>query len=110
MTDPCRCIEANPDCMRGGLPMVGRLYELCAGINCSPQLSEHYRRLWDSVRRPRCRYLGEPTGAAIGCPTCAGSTWIKTFACDVHATCSLATEVDGIACCAHCPDYTASNP
>jgi hypothetical protein len=90
--------------------MVGRLYELCAGINCSPQVSEHYRRLWDRVRRPRCRYLGEQTGAAIGCPTCAGSTWIKMFACDVHATCTLATEVDGIACCAHCSDYTASNP
>ena len=70
-TPPCSCAGPNADCTRSGLPMLGRLYEICAGINCSHQMSEHYRRLWDARQTPPCKHLGAASGKAIQCPTCA---------------------------------------
>lgn len=48
MAEPCLCNQQNPECHRAGLPMVGRLWELCSGTNCSKATSEKYRTLWDS--------------------------------------------------------------
>lgn len=48
MALPCRCDAQNRNCLRSGAPMVGRLWELCRGVNCSAALSEKYRELWDS--------------------------------------------------------------
>jgi hypothetical protein len=109
-TPPCSCAGPNVNCTRSGLPMLGRLYEICAGINCSPQMSEHYRRLWDARHTPPCMHLGAASGRAIQCPTCAGATWIKTFWCDLHETCTTLTELPGLPCCATCPDHTEKNP
>lgn len=48
MTEPCRCIVSSAECRRAGVPMVGRLWELCSGTNCEVAVSERYRALWDA--------------------------------------------------------------
>jgi hypothetical protein len=55
-----------------------------------------------------CRHRGDPTGATVECPTCAGNVRIKLMVCAVHGTCTLAKKVDGVACCVGCPDYQAT--
>lgn len=34
--------------MRAGVPMVGRLWELCSGTNCTAEMSDAYRAIWDA--------------------------------------------------------------
>lgn len=104
MTEPCHCDGPNADCTRSGLPMLGRLFDLCKGIGVSPQTSENYRRLWDGTKRPRCRHLGNAYDVAE-CPTCNGWMRIKLYECRVHTSCTLATPMSGRACCGECPDY-----
>lgn len=58
MTEPCKCPNPNTDCQRAGMPMVGRLYELCSGRcpserPCRDGLSERYRAAWDEAKRQR---------------------------------------------------------
>ncbi len=48
MTTPCQCSAPSEACRRAGLPMIGRLWELCSGTNCDAATSERYRELWDS--------------------------------------------------------------
>lgn len=44
---PCVCPAPNALCKRAGVEMVGRLWELCSGHNCTQTQSDAYRRLWD---------------------------------------------------------------
>ena len=51
--EKCRCDGPNRECRRAGLPMVGRLWEICSGRcpserPCTISQSENYRRYWDS--------------------------------------------------------------
>ena len=53
MAESCKCPMPNPDCRRAGVPMLGRLWELCSGQcpperPCSGALSNQYRSLWDT--------------------------------------------------------------
>ena len=48
MTDPCRCASPSAECRRAGVPMVGRLWEVCSGTNCDAAVSERYRAMWDA--------------------------------------------------------------
>lgn len=59
------------------------------------------------VARSACAHLGPETGGAVECPTCAGTVRLKLMACAVHGQCTTAKRVEGVACCAGCPDYRA---
>lgn len=63
MAEPCRCPGPNKECHRSGRPMVGRLWEACAGVNIDPRVSESLRRKWDSRKEPdrwgTCRWLAD---------------------------------------------------
>jgi hypothetical protein len=96
----CLCQAPNRFCRRAGVPMVGRLWELC-------QTSEAYRNAWDGTvpgGRPPCRQLGSVTGS-VECDSCAGRVHLKVFRCAIHGQCTIAREVPGVTCCTHCTDY-----
>lgn len=102
----CSCVGPNTDCRRAGQPMVGRLWELCAGKQCTPEVSEAYRRLWDSVSRSQrgsCVYLGGATGQLRSCASCRGRVELKVFACThpAHAADPTTTALQ----CRSCPDF-----
>jgi hypothetical protein len=111
---PCQCEAPNPECRRSGQPMVGRLWQLCRGVNCSPQDSALYRATWDglpdSAIRPTCQHLGPALGEKIVCGTCAGNVRLKVFGCALHKRCTQLKPVDGAACCAGCLDYNEQEP
>lgn len=53
MTEPCKCPVPNNECFRAGVPMIGRLWEMCSNNcpserPCTAKQSEEYRKLWDS--------------------------------------------------------------
>ena len=100
MTPPCHCPAPDARCLRAGLPMVGRLWELCAGVRCAPERSTAYRRLWDGRRRRPCCHLGDDTGERKVCLPCRGRVELKVFACrhPAHGTTTLRE-------CADCPDF-----
>ena len=108
MTPRCKCEQPNPACTRAGAPMVGRLWELCRGINCTVVQSEAYRRAWDGQplpeARPACRHRGETVGEEE-CPACAGRVRIKLFACALHQVCTTHKPLTNVACCGECLDY-----
>lgn len=86
--------------------MIGRLWQLCAGIDCTAAASEAYRRLWDGqlpARRSLCRHRGEATGELKECASCRGRVGLKVFACGhpMHSNCPTTTEMQ----CRQCPDY-----
>ena len=89
--------------------MIGRLYELCKGIECPPEVSATYRRLWDAVSRPPCMHLGELTGRHVHCRTCKNTVQIKTRYCAIHGTCTTITPVEHLACCRLCQNFTPRN-
>jgi hypothetical protein len=97
MTRPCICDR----CATG--PYTGDQCRLC-------WLYRHdtgYRALWDGravVPDPPCRHLGAATGGTIACPGCGGTVALKSFACAVHGSCTIARAVADAACCAGCPD------
>jgi len=100
----CRCTGPNRACRRAGVPMVGRLWQLCAGVGCSAAASAAYRRMWDGQRpRGQCIYLGPFTGATRSCSSCRGRVSLKVFLCQhlEHAAQPTTTERD----CRNCPDY-----
>jgi len=80
--------------------MVGRLWQLCAGVRCTAQVSEAYRRLWDTRRLRPCRHLGGDTGELRTCRSCRGRVALRVFACHhpAHVTTTLRE-------CADCPDF-----
>ena len=54
----------------------------------------------------QCAHLGERTGETRACPTCAGVVQLKLFECVKHGVCTPDKPVEGVACCAKCPDNT----
>jgi hypothetical protein len=102
MNEPCLCKEPNRFCRRAGVPMVGRLWELC-------QTSEDYRNAWDGAlpaNRPRCVHLGRITGS-VECDSCAGRVHLKVFQCGLHGQCTIARDIPGFTNCSQCSDYQA---
>lgn len=51
-----------------------------------------------------CTHRGKATGTQT-CPTCSGTVKVKVFACPIHQQCTISKRIEGIACCAACPDY-----
>jgi len=62
--EPCRCDGPSQQCRRAGVPMIGRLWELCSGVNCSPELSRRYRAKWDGLAVPQ-RTVPEASAAGL---------------------------------------------
>lgn len=58
----------------------------------------------DASARALCAHRGAET-RKVECPTCGGGVSLKVFACALHGECTIAKQVDGLACCATCPDY-----
>jgi hypothetical protein len=52
-----------------------------------------------------CGHLGPPTGELRECPTCLGRVRLKVLACAVYGGCLPSLKVEGLGCCAGCPDY-----
>ena len=52
MTKSCSC-DGPGFCNRYNMHVLGRHYELCAGINCSEEDSESYRKTWDQRAKDR---------------------------------------------------------
>jgi hypothetical protein len=87
--------------------MVGRLWELCAGVRCTAAESAAYRSYWDGQKRALaglCRYLGRETGALQPCQTCRGRVELKVFRCEhpAHASQPTTTYRD----CRFCGDFS----
>jgi hypothetical protein len=55
-----------------------------------------------------CVHLGAATGARRLCPSCRGKVEVKVLACTLYGECTVARPVEGLACCATCPDYRAA--
>lgn len=51
-----------------------------------------------------CHHRG-PAVSTRPCDSCRGHVQIKIYACDLHGQCTIATPLDGAACCDACPDY-----
>jgi hypothetical protein len=67
-----------------------------------------YRALWDGSPPPGpCRHLGPPTGELRECATCAGRVRLKVLACAVYGGTLERMKLEGLGCCAGCPDYAA---
>jgi hypothetical protein len=80
--------------------MVGRLWELCKGVNCSAALSASYRASWDGKARGPCLHLGEVIDR-LDCPCPA--RWVR--ACGVHGRCTINDPESPLPCCTLCPDH-----
>lgn len=54
-----------------------------------------------------CRHLGDELRREE-CPTCDPTYKIslKVLACSIHGECTIGKQLDGLACCATCPDYS----
>lgn len=52
----------------------------------------------------KCVHRGEESGQ-IECPTCSGKVMVKTFACAIYSSCTLAKKVKETACCVGCSDF-----
>jgi hypothetical protein len=92
--EPCRCPAPNPECRRGlGHPMVGNLWRVCAGVGCSAETSDAYRRLFDGLPAPaqvyarnvRCTHRSADSTGTRDCPACprhpTGHVTLMTFGC-----------------------------
>jgi hypothetical protein len=89
--------------------MVGRLWELCAGVRCTLEESAAYRRLWDGdekTHRSFCMYLGPDTGQLQSCGSCPGRVRLKVFACRHPA--NNARPITTLAECSRCPDFATT--
>jgi len=56
----------------------------------------------------KCKHLGDAVGTTVDCAGCTGTVKLKLYACAIHGECTLGKKLDGIACCAQCPDYAPS--
>ena len=109
----CNCNGPNPDCRRAGQPMVGRLWQLCAGVGCTPAESAAYRQCWDERSAPArrfalCLHLGPDTGERRRCPGCLGHVEMKIFQCLHPSHASEPTTT--LPACRQCPDHTEPQP
>lgn len=76
---------------------------------CGRLVSADGKTVKHGAARPKprgpCAHLGaefrrEP------CTGCKGKrTELKVFACAIHVECTLGKQLEGLACCATCPDY-----
>ncbi len=53
-----------------------------------------------------CVHLGEATGERRECSGCFGRVEIKLMVCAVHTKCTTYKQLDGVACCRGCDDYS----
>lgn len=51
-----------------------------------------------------CPHLGDDTRERVPCRSCGGSVELKVLSCSLHGKCTVSRPVDGIQCCATCPD------
>ena len=99
---PCQCSAPNAACRRAGKPMLGRLWELCSGTNCSAELSYRYRCLWDKLPVPT-RTIQEPPAApkiSVG-PGGQLSRLLSRFGITYTPGCkcrSMAAKMDALGC------------
>ncbi len=59
--------------------------------------------------RGACRRRGGEV-RRIGCAACRGRVEIKVLACTLHRECTVATELDGVKCCAGCANHSDDRP
>lgn len=50
-----------------------------------------------------CVHRGEEL-RRIGCESCSGNVQIKILSCEIHGECTIGKPIDGVKCCAGCPD------
>lgn len=63
------------------------------------------------ARSAPCRFLGEPTGETVQCPTCSGKVELKVFPCSVYGKATVAKRAEGVpGCCKGCTSYVTSQP
>jgi len=87
--------------------MVGRLWQLCAGVHCTAQQSAAYRRRWDGmgpIQTSACVDLGAATGEQRLCTSCRGRVALKLYVCRHPAHGPAVTLAD----CRRCADYVAT--
>ncbi len=72
------------------------------------RLAEELPQVDDERRRPQypCRHIGEETGETRQCPPCVGNVQIKLLKCDIHGSCTSLKQVNGVAWCLTCKQYT----
>lgn len=118
----CTCLGPGY-CPRFKQEMLGRLYELCSekcpeSRPCDAVVSEAFRDVMEAyaqgqpspepkprVERKRCEHLLEMLGELRVCNSCCGHVEIKLVRCYIYGKCTTHKRVDGVACCATCPDY-----
>lgn len=59
----------------------------------------------ENRKRGPCMHLGPPTGERVDCRSCQGRVLIKLLACAEYGLCTTEKQLDGIRCCATCPDH-----
>jgi hypothetical protein len=92
MNPPCHHSYRSP-------PQPGCVY-------CAIREVPYWRGRWTTDPPPGpCRHLGPPTGELRECPTCLGRVRLKVLACAVYGGCLPSLKVEGLGCCAGCPDY-----
>lgn len=57
-----------------------------------------------TLRAGKCRHLGEQAGE-VQCGKCGNGVRLKMYACAVHGKCTLGKKLDGVMCCATCPQW-----
>lgn len=98
--------------------LKGRLRDICRGhdddgnpIAMSEDRRRAYLERWrknpprQTKNRGACRHRGDET-RRVECPTCGGRrVELKVFACSIHGECLPTRQLDGLTCCAQCPDH-----
>ena len=110
----CRCPLAGW-CDTFKRIMSPRQRQICAGEVLTPAKRDTMRLLWaeqagtTGEARPRldCIHRGGELRREL-CATCRGTTWVKIFACQLHAECSIEKHLAGVVCCRTCGDYRSS--
>jgi ADP-heptose:LPS heptosyltransferase len=98
---PCECTGPGY-CPRHRCDKVPHWFKLC-------QSDPDFFALWEKgdgpgqMREFRCVYRGAQTGEKE-CPSCGGHVLLKVFGCSKHERCTIAKAVEGLQCCAACPD------
>ena len=64
----------------------------------------------DDPEKPRgeCRHLGVQIGEA-DCPACRGTVRLKVLGCMIHQRCTLAKQIEDLACCTVCKDHAGKD-
>lgn len=72
-----------------------------------PPTEKAEKSAMEPARSANCVHLGEENGQ-IQCSACGGKVMVKTFACEVYGTCTIAKKLENTACCdgGRCPSYS----